>query len=84
MTAVKSRNASRMMNHKSAKKHRMILKTHENFGKNIRIVNIPDDLFQKICCLSIIETKNDHNLKFRSLKSLKLSAFNFFSVNQIH
>ena len=84
MIVVKSRNADRMMNHKSAKRHKMISKTRENFDKDKRVINIRDDFFQKICCLSIIETENDHNLKSRSLKSLKLSAFNFLSVNQIH
>ena len=31
--AVKSWNANRMMNHKSAKKHEIILKTYKNFSK---------------------------------------------------
>ena len=72
------------MNHKSAEEHEMISKARENFSKNQRIINIRDDLFQKICCLSAIETESDHNLKFRSLEFLKLLTFIFFSVNQIH
>ena len=81
MIAVKSQNAEQMMNHKSVKEHKMILKARENVGKDKRIIYIRDDFFQKICCLSAIETESDHNLKSRSLKFLKLSAFNFFSVN---
>ena len=84
MIAVKSRDADRMMNYKSAKKHEMISKTRENFDKNKRTINIRDDFFQKTCCLSTIETENNHNLKSRSLKFLKLSTFSFFSVNQTH
>ena len=72
------------MNHKFAKEHKIISKIHENFNKNKRIINIRENLFQKIYCLSVIETKNDHNLKSRSLKFLKLSIFIFLSVNQIH
>ena len=73
-----------MMNHKSAKEYEMVSKARENFSKDQRTINIRDDFFQKICCLSAIEAKNDHNLKSRSFESLKLSAFIFFSVNQIH
>ena len=73
-----------MMNHKSAEEHEMISKTRENFSKNKRIINIRDDFFQKICCLSTIEAESDHNLRFRSFESLKLSALFFFSVNQTH
>ena len=78
MIVVKSWNADRMMNHKFVKEHEMILKAYENFSKNKRIINIRDDFFRKICCLSIIETENDHNLKSRSLKFLKLSVLIFF------
>ena len=84
MSADKSWNADRMMNHKFAEEHEMISKVRENFSKNKRIINIRDDSFQKICCLSVIETENDHNLKSRSFKFLKLSAFIFSFVNQIH
>ena len=73
-----------MMNHKSAEEHKMISKARENFNKNKKIINIRDDLFQKICCLSAIGTENNYNLKCRSFKFLKLSAFIFFSVNQTH
>ena len=73
-----------MMNYKSAEEHEMISKIRKNFNKDKRIKNIRDDFFQKIGYLSVIKTENDHNLKFRSLKSLKLSAFIFFFVNQIH
>ena len=73
-----------MMNHKSAEEHEMLSKTHENFSKDQRIINIRDDFFQKICCLSAIGAESDHNLKSRSLKFLKFSAFIFSSVNQIH
>ena len=62
----------------------MIWKAHENFNKDKRAINIRDDFFQKICCLSIIKTENDHNLKSRSLKFLKLSALIFSFVNQIY
>ena len=65
-----------MINHKSAE-HKMILKTRENFSKNKRVINIRDDLFQKTCYLSTIETESDHNLKSRSFEFLKLSAFSF-------
>ena len=75
---VKSWDANRMMNHKSAEEHKMISKARKNFSKDKRIINIRDDLLQKICCLSAIETESDHNLKFRSLKFLKLSVFIFF------
>ena len=81
MIAVKSQDANRMMNHKFAKEYKMISKAYENFDKNKRIINIRDDLFQKIYCLSVIETENNHNLKFCSFKFLKLSALSFFSVN---
>ena len=81
MAAVKSWNADRVMNHKFAKKHEMISKVHENFSKDKRTISIRDDLFQKTCCLSTIETENDHNFKSRSFESLKLSIFIFFSVN---
>ena len=84
MIAVKSRDADRIMNHKFAEEHKMVSKTRENFGKNKRIINIRDNFFQKICCLSTIETENDHNLRSRSLKFLKFSVFNFFFVNPIH
>ena len=70
-----------MMNHKSAKEHEKISKTRENFGKNKRTINIYNDFFLKICCLSVIETENDHNLKFLSYKFLKLLAFIFSFVN---
>ena len=70
-----------MMNYKFIKKHKMILKARENFNKNKRNINIHDNFFQKICYLSIIETENDHNLKFRLFKFLKLSALTFFSVS---
>ena len=73
-----------MMNYKSAKEYEMISKTRENFSKNKRIINICNNFFQKICCLSTIETKNDHNLKFRLFKFLKLLALIFFFVNQTH
>ena len=73
-----------MMNHKFAEKHKMISKVRENFSKEKRIINIRDDFFQKTCCLSTIEIKNDHNLKSRSFEFLKLSAFIFSSVNQTH
>ena len=66
------------MNHKFAEEHEMILKTHENFSKNKRIINIRDDSFQKICCLSIIKIENDYNLKSCSFKFLKLLTFIFF------
>ena len=55
----------------------MISKARENFRKNKRIVNICDNLFQKICCLSAIKIKNNHNLKFYSFKSLKLLTLIF-------
>ena len=70
-----------MMNHKFVKEHKMISKVHENFSKNKRIINIRDNLFQKIYYLSNIEMKNDHNMRSRSFKFLKLSALIFFSVN---
>ena len=70
-----------MMNHKSAEKYKMISKTRENFSKNKRIINIRDDFFQKICCLSIIKTENDYNLKFHSFKFIKFLTFIFFCVN---
>ena len=73
-----------MMNHKSAEEYEMISKTHKNFNKNKRIINFRDGFFQKICYLSIIETKSDHNLKSRSFKFLKLSTLIFSFVNQIH
>ena len=73
-----------MMNHKFAKEHEMILKAREDFSKNQRIINIRDDFFQKICCLSTIKIKNNYNLKSRSFKFLKFSIFIFFFVNQIH
>ena len=79
--AVKSWNADRIVNYKSTEEYEMISKIHKNFNKNKRIINIRDNLFQKICCLSTIETKNDHNLKFHLFKFLKLSAFIFFFVN---
>ena len=66
------------MNHKFAKEHEIISKAREDFSKNKRIINIRDDFFQKMCCLSIIETENNHNLKSCSFKSLKLSTFIFF------
>ena len=75
--AVKSWNADRIMNHKSAKEYKMILKTHKNFSKNKKSINIYDDLFQKICCLWVIETENNHNFKSCSFKSLKLLIFIF-------
>ena len=78
MIAVKLQSADRMMNHISVKKHEMISKARENFDKNKRVINIRDDFFQKICCLSFIETENNHNLKSRLFKSLKLSTFSFF------
>ena len=84
MIVVKLQNANQMMNYKFAKEYKMISKAHENFDKNERIINIRDDFFQKIYCLSAIETKSDHNLKSRSFKFLKLSAFDFSFVNQIH
>ena len=73
-----------MINYKFAKEYKMISKIYENFSKNKRIINIRDDHFRKIYCLLIIETENDHNLKSCSFKFLKLSAFIFFSVNQIY
>ena len=73
-----------MINHKFAEEHEMISKSRENFSKDKKIINIRDNFFQKICCLLIIETKSDHNLKSHSFKFLKLSAFIFSSVNQIH
>ena len=73
-----------MINYKSAEEHGMISKICKNFNKNQKIINIHDNFFQKICCLSIIETENDHNLKFCSFKFLKLLTFIFFFVNQIH
>ena len=57
-----------MMNYKSTKEYRMISKICENFSKNKKTINIRDNLFQKICCLSIIETENDYNLKFYLFK----------------
>ena len=72
------------MNYKSTKEHKMISKTRENFSKNKKIINIHNDLLQKICCLSIIETENDYNLKSRSFEFLKFSAFIFSFVNQIY
>ena len=72
------------MNHKSAEEHEMISKACENFSKNKRIINIRDNFFQKICCLSAIEAENDHNLESRLFESLKLSAFIFSFVNQTH
>ena len=78
MIVVKLWNANSMINHKFAEEHKMIAKARENFDKNKRIINICNDFFQKICCLSVIETKNDHNLKSRSFKFLKLSALIFF------
>ena len=71
------------MNHKFVKKHKIISKTCENVSKNKRIINIYDDFFQKIYRLLIIKIENDHNLKFRSFKLLKLLALIFF-VNQIY
>ena len=76
VAVVKSWNADRMMNHKFAE-HEMISKARENFSKNKEVINIRDDLFQKICCLLTIGTENDHNLKFRSFEFLKLSALFF-------
>ena len=73
-----------MMNHKFIKGHKIISKTRENFDKNKRIINIHNDFFQKTCCLSAIETENNHNLKSRFFKFLKLSTFSFFFVNQTH
>ena len=73
-----------MMNHKFAKEYKIISKTRENFNKNKEVINICDNLFQKIYCLLIIKTKNDHNLEFLSLKFLKFSVHIFFSINQIH
>ena len=84
MIAVKSRNAERVMNYKFIEEHKIISKTRKNFGKNKRIINIRNDPFQKICCMSVIEIESDHNLKSRSLKFLKLLTFNFSFVNQIH
>ena len=84
MIIIKSQNADRTMNYKFAKEYEMISKVYKNVNKNKSAINIRDDYFQKTYCLSAIETENDHNLKFRSYKSLKLSAFNFFSVNQTH
>ena len=81
MIVIKLRNVDRMMNHKFAKEHEMISKARENFDKNTKIINIRDDFFQKICCLLVIKTESDHNLKSCSFKFLKLSTFNFFSVN---
>ena len=81
MIAVKSWNVNRMMNHKSTEEYEMISKTCKNFSKNKKIINIYDDLFQKICCLSTIKTKSNYNLKSSSFKFLKLSIFIFFSVN---
>ena len=81
MIVIKSQNADRVMNHKFIKEHEMILKTCKNFDKNKRTINIRNNLFQKICCLSIIEIENDHNLKFHSFKYLKFLIFNFSSVN---
>ena len=72
------------MNYKFAEEHEMISKIRKNFSKNKRIINIRDDFFQKICCLLIIKTENDHNIKFRSFEILKLSTFIFSSVNQTH
>ena len=46
-----------MMKYKFAKEHEMISKTRKNFIKNKRAINIRDDSFQKIYCLSIIEPK---------------------------
>ena len=66
------------MNHKFAEEHEMISKARENFSKDQKVINIRDDLFQKTCCLSAIETESDHNLRSRSLESLKLSALIFF------
>ena len=71
-----------MMNHKFAEEYKMISKTRENLNKDKRIINIHDDFFQKICCLSVIETESDHNLKSRLFKFLKLLIF--FFVNQIY
>ena len=73
-----------VMNHKFIKRYEIISKTYENFSKDKRVINIYNDFFQKICCLSTIEIKNDHNLKSRSFKFLKLSIFIFFFVNQTH
>ena len=84
MTAVKSRDADRVMNHKFAEGHEMISKARENFSKDQRVINIRGDFFQKTCCLSVIEAESDHNLKSRSFEFLKFSAFIFSSVNQIH
>ena len=79
---VKLWNADRMINHKSAKEHEMISKICENFSKNKRTINIRDDSFQKIYCLLVIETENNHNLRSDSFKFLKLSAF-FLSIKLI-
>ena len=64
-----------MINHKFAKEYKIISKIYENFSKDKKVINICDNFFQKICCLSIIETENNHSLKFFSVKSLKLSSF---------
>ena len=69
-----------MMNHKFTKRHEMISKARKNLNKNKKIVNVRDNLFQKICYLSIIEIKNDRNLKFFSFKFLKFSGFIFSFV----
>ena len=45
MTAVKSRNIDRMMNHKFVKEYEMILKARKNFDKDKKIINIRDDFF---------------------------------------
>ena len=63
------------------KKYEIISKTCEDFSKNKKIINIHNNLFQKICCLLIIKTENDHNLRSRLFKFLKLSALIFFFVN---
>ena len=78
VTAVKSWNADRMINHKSAEEHGMISKVRENFSKNKKTINIRDDFFQKTCCLSVTEAENDHNLRSRSFEFLKFSALIFF------
>ena len=70
-----------MMNHKFAEEYEMISKAYENFSKNKRIINIRNDFFQKFCCLSTIKTENDHNLKSRSFKFLKLLTLIFSYVN---
>ena len=72
-----------MMNYRFAKEHKMISKTRENFSRNKKIIDICDHFFQKICCLGIIETKDDHNVKYLLFKVLKLLIFISFLLMKL-